>query len=423
MLEAGAEAPGRGWVLFCEAIGRDPNDRTSLDFTTFSEQGLGVICRLNHGYEPEGTLPHSRYYEQFARRVANFVAGSRGCKIWVIGNEMNYVVERPGIQIDWSRHATSRTGPPDTADPMRRGLAVRFNVLPDHSTEIRTTRGAIISPGEQITPELYARCYKLCRDAIHRLPGHADDQVIIGAVAPWNTQTMYADNANGDWVQYFRDILELLGPKQCDGFALHAYTHGPDPNLISDEARLEPPFQSYHREFRVYQDFLAAVPTTMRHLAVYLTETDQVTPWLDRNTGWVQRAYGEINSWNQQPGNQQIRALILYRWPRLDRWLIEGKTGVIEDFRAALRNEYRWQGAPALVTPETPEALPSNRGRSTIPPQRQQPMPLPKRPSVNGARVPPKTQPPRRHWCPIKLNGSMTAFQRACWPAKPSACP
>src|SRR5262245_33968071 len=75
-----------GWVLFCEAIGHDPSDRTGIDFTTFSKQGLGVICRLNNGYEPDGTLPHSREYENFARRVANFVGTSRGCKIWVIGN-------------------------------------------------------------------------------------------------------------------------------------------------------------------------------------------------------------------------------------------------------------------------------------------------------------------------------------------------
>jgi N-acetyl-anhydromuramyl-L-alanine amidase AmpD len=339
-------AAGRpGWVLFCEAIGRDPNDHTGIDFTSFSQRGLGVICRLDHGYEPDGTLPYSRYYEAFGRRVANFVATSRGCKIWIIGNEMNYAVQRPGIQIDWSRHATNRTGPAESADPLRRGLAVRFNVLPDHSTEIRTTRGAVISQGELITPELYARCYRLCREAIRRLPGHEDDQVLVGAVAPWNTQTIYASNANGDWVQYFRDILDALGPRNCDGFVLHAFTHGPDPALITSDEKLEPPFQNYHRHFRCYRDWLAVVPANMRHLPAYISEADQVTPWLDRNSGWVRRAYAEINTWNQQPGNQPIRALILYRWPRMDRWLIEGKRGVEEDFRQALQNDYRWRSA------------------------------------------------------------------------------
>jgi hypothetical protein len=209
MLDAGKP----GWVVVSEAVGHDPADTSGVDFTRWSRHGLGVICRINNGFPPDGTLPHSSLYDPFARRVASFVAASSGCKIWVIGNEMNYAVERPGVQVDWSRHASTRSDQPELADPRRRGLVVRFNVLPDHSTEIRTTRGAMISPGEEITPELYARAFRLCRDAIRRLPEHGDDQVVVGAVAPWNSQTIYAGNANGDWIQYFRDILDLLGPE------------------------------------------------------------------------------------------------------------------------------------------------------------------------------------------------------------------
>jgi hypothetical protein len=84
-----------GWVVFTEAVGHDAEDYSGLDFSTFANDGLGVICRINHGYEPEGTLPHSSLYEAFARRVANFVGTSQGCKIWILGNEMNYAVERP----------------------------------------------------------------------------------------------------------------------------------------------------------------------------------------------------------------------------------------------------------------------------------------------------------------------------------------
>lgn len=341
MLDAGRS----GWVVFNEAIGCDPADKSGVDFGRWSDQGLGIICRLNHGFPPEGTLPHSSLYDQFARRVVNFVAASHGCKIWVIGNEMNYAVERPGVQVDWSRHASTRSTSPEHGDPLRRGLVTRFNVLPDHSKEIRTTRGATISPGEVITPEMYARCYRLCRDAIHRLPGHADDQVIVGAVAPWNTQTIYAGNANGDWIQYFRDILEELGPTNCDGFALHTFTHGGDPLLLTSEEKLNAPFQNYHSEFRAYTDFMAAVPEMMRTLPVYITEADQSEPWLDVNNGWVQQAYEEIDGWNQQPNNQQIRALVLYRWPVLDRWHLAIKSGVLEDFQTAVARGYRWRGS------------------------------------------------------------------------------
>ncbi len=359
-----------GWIVFTEAVGHDVEDRSGLDFTTFSSEGLGVICRINHGYEPEGTLPHSSLYEPFARRVANFVGTSQGCSVWIIGNEMNYAVERPGIVIDWSRHQSSRSGPPELADPMRRGLAVRYNVQPDHSTEIRTTRSAIVNPGEVITPEMYARAYKMCRDAIRRLPGHEEDLVLVGAVCPWNTQTIYPGNPNGDWILYFRHILETLGPEQCDGYALHTATHGPDPALVASTQRLPPPFQGYHQEFRVFTDFLAAVPNIMRHLPAFLTEMDQTLAWADRNEGWVQKAFAEVDGWNRAQmlaGNpQRVRCAALYRWPRLDRWYIEGKAGVVEDFLQALEPDYRWRRdeplpdepvPPVLVTPAEPPEL------------------------------------------------------------------
>ena len=364
------QAAKPGWIVFTEAVGHDPEETSGLDFTTFANDGLGVICRINHGYEPEGTLPHSSMYELFARRVANFVDTSQGCHIWLIGNEMNYAVERPGIVIDWSRHQSNRTGPPEIADPMRRGLAVRFNVLPDHSTEIRTTRGAIVSPGEVITPEMYARCYRLCREAIHRLPGHERDRVLVGAVCPWNTQTIYPGNPNGDWILYFRHILEQLGPDNCDGYALHASTHGPDPALVSSSQRLPPPFQGYHEEFRVFTDFMAAVPAAMKHLPGYITEIDQTQPWADRNEGWVQRAYAEVEAWNhaQEIGGspQRVRCAALYRWPRVDKWFIEGKLGVIEDFSTALQADYRWRrDEPVEEEADAPIAAVAQSGRAS----------------------------------------------------------
>ncbi|MCW5844687.1 MAG: N-acetylmuramoyl-L-alanine amidase [Caldilinea sp.] len=340
-----------GWIVFSEVLGHDPADLSGVDYSSYSNQGLGIIVRLNHGYEPDGTIPHSSQYEAFARRVANFVGTSRGARIWIIGNEMNYAAERPGIKIDWSRHTSQRGGPPAEADPTRRGLAVRFNALPDHSRGLRSTRGAIISPGEVITPELYARCYRLCRDAVHRLPGHEDDLVLVGAVAPWNTQTIYPGNPNGDWVQYFHDILTVLGPENCDGFALHAYTHGADPSLLASQARMAPPFQSRHQHFRTYTDFLGAVPAEMRHLPAFVAEAGQVQPWVNQNSGWVQAMYGEIDAWNRQTANQQIRAAVLYRWPVLDRWYIDGKQEVVDDFRRALANDYRWRGASVVAAP------------------------------------------------------------------------
>ncbi len=386
MLDAGKP----GWIVFTEAVGHDQNDFGGTDYSAYSNRNLGVMCRINHGYYPDGTLPHSSQYANFAQRCANFVARTPGCKIWIIGNEMNYALERPSAftrvlpsgvppmpreasqstnnsslakvaqvaQSFWSNitgsggqtspsAASAQSNAIATNDPYGRGLPERLDALHPNSSLARAdarVMAAAADNTEVITPDLYARCYRLCRDAIHAVPGHADDQVLVGAVAPWNNQTIYAGNANGDWVQYFTEILTLLGPTACDGFTLHTYTHQANPDLITDETHMDPPFQHRHYQFRAYMDFMQAVPASMRQLPAYITEANEDVPWLEQNISWVQRAYGEIDWWNRQAGNQQIRALVLYRWPNnIDKWGIAGKGAVIEDLRLALQNEYRWR--------------------------------------------------------------------------------
>ncbi len=331
-----------GWVVVNHYVGHDPQDLSGVDFTPLTDQGISVLCRINNGHESDGSIPHSSLYEQFAQRVANFIHASQGCTHWVLGNEMNYAVERPGIVVDWSRHSSVNGPTPQQSDPFRHGIAVRYNFLPDNSTEIRTTRAAIVEPGEVIIPELYADCFRLCRDAIRRLPNSDQHKLIVGAVAPWNTQTIYGSNANGDWVEYFADILKLLGPDECDGFALHVSTHGANPELITSEDLLPAPFQTHHLQFRVYRDFLAAVPKSMRHLTAYITEADQGAPWDMSVPGWISSAYAEIDAWNRQPDVQRIHALALYRWQRQDRWFLDSLPTLVEEFTETLTRDYRW---------------------------------------------------------------------------------
>jgi N-acetyl-anhydromuramyl-L-alanine amidase AmpD len=328
-----AAGGARGWILFTEELGSNPNDTRGGDYSRWANEGFGVMVRLNHGYEPNGTIPHSSRYADFARRVANFVNASKGCRIWIIGNETNFAVERPGVALDWS------------ANPPR-----------------------IVSPGEVILPAMYARCYTLCRQAIKRLPGRGADQVITAAVAPWNAQTTYPGNPNGDWVQYQTDILAELGPSGCDGVSIHAYTHGADPALIHTDTRMNPPFANRQYNFRVYQDFMRGIPANMRHLPVYLTEIDQDEAWQNVNRGWIQRAYGEIDWWNRQPDTQVIRAVILYRWPNVDKWGLESKTALHDDFRQALVHRYNWEAAMQAKPKVEPKPLPDTNESAGVKP-------------------------------------------------------
>lgn len=288
----------QGWVLVTEELGADPGGPGGPDYRHLSNQGLGVIVRLNHGYGDKGTIPHSSRYDDFAQRCGNFVEGSKGCHIWIIGNEPNLAWERPG-------------GP----------------------------------NGEVITPELYARCYKKCRDNIHSRPGRGNDQVVVAAAAPWNIETKYPENPSGDWVKYFRHILDRL-VDQCDGLAIHTYTNGYALDFITNDYWQGAPGYTHLRyQFRSYVDFMNAIPNEMRGLPVYITEADQNLAWKDEpGSRWVQTAYQEIDRWNNEPANQPIQALILYRWPLVHdqpQWAISTRPQVITDFKAAMDHEYR----------------------------------------------------------------------------------
>ena len=289
----------KGWVLSTEELGAGPSDWTSKSYGDLADKGYGVVVRLNHGYGEKGTLPPSGRYEDFAKRCGNFVERSDGCHIWVIANEMNLSVERPG-------------GPEN---------------------------------GEWITPEKYSTAFRACRREIQKRPGHDDDQVVVGAVGPWNNQTAYPDNPPGDWIVYFQDIVTSL-QGELDGIAIHTYGRDADPANIVSEACMDPPFEHRRKMFRTYMDFMEAIPQSLRYLPVYLTETDQNIAWSDVNNGWIQEAYAEINRWNSDPTHQKIRCLLLYRWEKYegDIWYIRGKNEVINDFRAALQHEYRWYG-------------------------------------------------------------------------------
>lgn len=280
-----------GWLLFTESIGHDPNDKSGANYTAWANQGFGIIVRLNHGYGSAGTIPMPNEYDNFARRCGNFVENSPGAHIWIIGNEMNHAQERPN--------------------------------------------------GQPIIPQLYAECFKKCRAEIRKRLGHEQDRVVVGAVAPWNIQTTYPGNESGDWIRYFTDVLRLL-IGQCDGISIHTYTHGTKPELVFSDEKMGPPYQNRYYHFRAYRDFMNAIPADMRDLPVYITETDQDDPWADVNSGWVRNAYKEIHEWNSVPGRQQIRCLLLYRWPKYDKWAIDGKRGVIEDLKQAMDNEYVW---------------------------------------------------------------------------------
>ncbi len=161
----------------------------------------------------------------------------------------------------------------------------------------------------------------------------------------------------------------------------------------------------------MYADFLGAVPAAMRHLPVFLTEVGQAQPWQDRNNGWIQAMYAEIDAWNRQPGAQTIRVAALYRWPKLDRWYIAGKAGVEEDFRQALLRDYRWQDEELLemVLPVAEEAT----AQASV----QTPTPV----STQSPTLPPTSDTGAAPAAAVAVAATRTRRERRRQPPKPYA--
>jgi hypothetical protein len=201
------------WLVDAVAIGHNPNAYGGKDYSRWDPT---IICRLNNGWHPDGTIPLPRYYDDFAQRCANFVTASRGCDIWIVGNEWNLSIERPHEQV--------------------------------------------------ITAADYISCYRRVRAAIKNVS--PDAWVVPAAIGPWNVET-------GDWLQLYYDVLSEV---EAEAICWHTYTHGVDPALVESSQDMAT-YPGRYYQFRAYMDFEDWTPKGKRDLPVLITEANQDGPW------------------------------------------------------------------------------------------------------------------------------------------------
>lgn len=306
-----------GWVVITEAIGHDHNDYSGRDYSEWQARGLGVMVRLNNAHNgKDGTIPAPEHYTAFAQRCGNYVERSKGIDVVIVGNEPNHKNEWPHGQ------------PIDALD--------------------------------------YARCYGWARTAIRAArPGLP---VLVGAMAPWN-------NSSGDWLTYLARVTNNLWGG-ADGFALHAYTHGPDPALIySEEVK-----HGWKWHFHTYREQLfkikAIVKGASANLLFAITETNQGDgPWLNVDSGWVQNAYDDVVDWNVNNPDLLVRGLVLYRSNVDDQWSFADKEGVQRDFHMAVERQHK---APPYSPPaSTPPTKPQEQEVQHLPSIKVSPAPPP----------------------------------------------
>lgn len=345
--EGRAVVPAGGWCLDTIALSENPKPTNYRRL----KADIHWIVRANWGYG-RGTIPQPDQYEEMARRLAKYVAQSPGCMRWIVGNEPNLSHEWPGPE-----------GSPQPIHPIH-----------------------------------YAECYLDCRHAIKATPGHEHDEVLIAAPGPWNAELKYAGNERGDWVKYFEDVQEIVGAS-CDGFAIHAYTHGCDPALVTSEARMDAPFADRHYQFRVYQDFVNAIRPELRHLPLYLTEANGNGPW--RAAGLIPAILEEISNWNAS-GQQGFRCVVFYRYPKYDQFFMEGKADVIAEFVAAMHRDYSASNESAANSQASQNFMPAiSTGPAPIAPPAPQPVrEIDARATARGVNIgtPANLQPGQKYW-------------------------
>lgn len=322
--EATVFSPLDTWILDTIALSENPEGPAY-------NPGYHWICRCNWGYGSTGTIPLDRGKQiNFLERLARYVSRSSGCRRWVIGNE-------PNLPREW----------------------------PDN---------------QAIHPAAYAQFFKQCRNVIRAQAGHEKDEVLIAAPGPWNDQYKYAGNEKGDWIKYFTDQIGLLNG-EFDGFALHAYTHGYDPRLVTSTQPMDPPFTDRYYNFYTYRDYLRAIPDQFAGLPSYITEANGNGPW--QATGLMEAMAGEINNHNTHSPDRKIKCLIFYRWPRYDGYYIEGKQDVMQEFKRTVAMNFK---SPLFIpSVSNPTPPPDPNARQTV--VRALLLNVRDKPGVNGSNI------------------------------------
>jgi hypothetical protein len=317
--------PVGGWIVESIALNENPQPQ---NWTQISPD-INWILRLNWAHNGrDGTIPLRGQYDEFAKRCADYLGRTKGVNVVVIANEPNHRQEYPS--------------------------------------------------GTPISPEDYADCFNRCYKAItYERP---DVEVMTAAVAPWDI------TSGMDWLAYYKRMLGSI--YDCDGLAVHGYTHGADPDLIWSAEKV----QGWYWHFPVIYQTIQAIPPRFATLPVHVTETDQGdNAWMNVNSSWVQNAYRSVDEHNRTPGTQKIFSLTLYRW-RGDKYAIHDKNGVQDDFKAAAAHGYPSPAERPDVPPQ-PTPTPPNPHPPTPAPEPEPERDIDPRLIARGVHVEPEIVP------------------------------
>jgi hypothetical protein len=271
-------SPGcdKGWITDLQYIGMSGQASGSCRDEATSV-GVSVIVRLDAS--PSQSFPHDAAQAGgYGAAFADFVDDCDDVHVWIVGNEPNITM--------------------GASDP-------------------------------DCTANAYAEAYVAAHQAVHALPGHGDDVLLVSPNSPFSPGCLQS-------LRMIIDAIEARGVTP-DGFSLHPYTRAPNagavgPGYIDDEATQadatidECPGpanwnDTWHRHFQIYRDYIAIIEAHgLGGKPVFLTETGNACDpvagndcYPDADLGYFAALYQEVADWNASAATK-IRAVTPYRW-------------------------------------------------------------------------------------------------------------
>jgi len=177
--------------------------------------------------------------------------------------------------------------------------------------------------GKGVPADVYAACFKQCYNTIKAAAPNT--RILVAGPGTFNNQGPLSSATGGGvyYDVYFERVVTQVGSLN-DGYAIHAYgltnTQSPDNNL---QAAYKNSNAWEFDCFKVYMAVLAKY-SYAKTKAVHITETNTNShgnqPSSSYYPGWMQQAYGKINTWNKTFGNQQIESLCWFVYKDYGGW-------------------------------------------------------------------------------------------------------
>ena len=246
-------------------------DGTPTLGATIPPPGQVGWCLIRPG-GPSRYVGDGSHLDCYLHYIDDLVAANPGVHGWVIGNEMNIVIEALG------------------------------------------------HPGGVIDPAWYAEVYTAARARIHGHPGHGDDLVYLGGVSPGSANTVKTHGGN----EYLGAVLDALTPAQVDAISIHAYGGWAQPQHNGGVLARDLFRNTYIDQLQfIDQKGYACEPVLITEFSAHTHVGDPAIYDEPHTADFIADAMLELHQWNGGPSNHRVLGAVWFTWRDLAQFETE----------------------------------------------------------------------------------------------------